>query len=486
MAQRTQTDVVIVGSRIAGGAAAIAFARQGRSVVVLDRAKFPSETLSTHGCMSGHTVEFARLGVLDRLLALDPPKLKWIQFGDQTRRVVKQRMPANGGYDFGVCIHRSEMDMAFVETAREAGADVRHRHAVTDLIYDDGRVAGVRYRDMESKEEGELRAKLVVGADGRASSVAEMVGADEPYRASRNGRSFVFWYMDDPRAGTDWHHSFTLWRFGEAHTLTVGMPRGRMIVNLMCPNEKVAEARKDPEAVWEWALEQNPPFAERVEGATNRDKPLSTDRLTSFYRRSSGPGWALCGDAGHFKDPYIGQGIRDASRFGRLLGEQAAARLDEPAELDAALARWECQRDRETLSTYHWGNRDSCVEPVSDRLFAETLRSFSDDPSAELSTMFCRLRNPEHVLSPGRKALWLGRALARPGAPRRELLDHAARELRIDRDIWLEKRLDQFRATRRSASERPDTSSPERAQKARPPASRTAENAPREPAPAPA
>ena len=109
--------------------------------------------------------------------------------------------PAPDGTDFGVCIPRDLQDICLVEAVREQGADVRERSTFSSLHWRAGRVAGVRYTD-EHGDEHDISATLVVGADGRRSSVAAQVGAWSPYRLSRNGRGLVFRYVDDPQAGT--------------------------------------------------------------------------------------------------------------------------------------------------------------------------------------------------------------------------------------------------------------------------------------------
>ena len=110
-----------------------------------------------------------------------------------------------------------------------------------------------------------------------------------------------------------------------------------MLVLFMGPAEEIPLFRKEPQLMWERMLAENPLVAERVGDAPNRTKLRSTGSVAAFYRRSSGPGWALAGDAGHFKDPVIGQGMRDAMRFGRLLGEAVAPVVDDPRGIDRAL-----------------------------------------------------------------------------------------------------------------------------------------------------
>src|SRR3954452_21676632 len=115
----------------------------------------------------------------------------------------------------------------------------------------------------------------------------------------------------------------------------------------MPPLERNCEFLEDREAEYDRSIALLPELRERLEGCTRATKVRGASDLPSYFRRSSGPGWALAGDAGHFKDPVTAQGIRDALRFGRVLGERVAPVLDSRADLDAAVAAWERECDRE-------------------------------------------------------------------------------------------------------------------------------------------
>ena len=246
----------------------------------------------------------------------------------QTARGVSRFEPVDG-IDFALCNPRPAFDLAMVETAREAGADVRERTSLVDVRWTGGRAIGVRVREQGGREY-DIDCALVIGADGRGSTTAAKVGAARPYRGSRNGRGLAFVYADDPQVGTVWRNRVIQLRARDTHTLVFPCPDDRMLVLFMGPAEEIPLFRKDPQGMWDRMLAENPIAAERVGDAPNRTKMRSTGSVSAFYRRSSGPGWALAGDAGHFKDPVIGQGMRDAMRFGRLLGEAVAPVVDDP------------------------------------------------------------------------------------------------------------------------------------------------------------
>jgi 2-polyprenyl-6-methoxyphenol hydroxylase-like FAD-dependent oxidoreductase len=447
-----EADVVIVGSRLAGTAAAVPLAREGRKVVVLDKSRFPSDQISTHVLVPSGVSELARMGALRHILALNPAKSRYLElFVGDVR--VRERFTPVDGIDYGVCVPRPEQDMCLVQACREAGGDVRERCSVDEVTWSEGRASGVRYRSGDDQHE--IRAKLVIGADGRRSRVAEQVGVWQPYRGSKNGRGFAFRYMDDPRVGTSDHATLGIYRKGSGTCLTLpSSPEGRLLMVWMVPAAEIAQFRADPDGMWAEKLTEDPLLAKRVEGATNMGRLRAADQLSSYYRASSGPGWALAGDAGHFKDPVVGQGQRDAMRHGRLLGEAAAVALDDPVVLDAALERWERQRDRDTLSTYHWGNRETRAAAPS-LLVREVFRTFEGDDSPNASDTFNRQRKVERIIGPLRLGRATVRALATRGADRREILAEVAAELPIEvavrRETWFER----FRYCGPSASEHP-------------------------------
>ena len=167
----------MVGARCAGSAAATALARSGREVVVVDRARFPSDTLSTHLIFAGGVAELEALGARERVEALGSPRLPHAHVAAAGFGVTTGSTPVDG-IDYALCVRRPGLDAALVDTARAAGAEVREGVRATELVREGARVVGVRVKDGDG--EHELRAPLVVGADGRGSTVARLIGVDRP------------------------------------------------------------------------------------------------------------------------------------------------------------------------------------------------------------------------------------------------------------------------------------------------------------------
>jgi menaquinone-9 beta-reductase len=451
-----RVDVVVVGARLAGCAVAAPLARAGRRVLVLDKMAFPSDQLSTHVLMPAGTSELAKLGALPRILALNPSQVRWIKVEAEGIACTERVRPAADGIDYGVCVPRNLQDAELVESAREQGVDVRERCAVLSLHRRAGRVVGLRYRAADGGE-NDVHATLVVGADGRRSTVAALVGAWTPYRVSRNGRGLVFRYIDDPRAGTVDAETYYQWRecdsFAFAFPTT---PAGRLLILLMGHRDEAGEARRDPEGYWQRKLAEHPGLAARVAGAPPGSKLRSTGNTPAFFRASSGPGWALAGDAGHFKDPVTGQGMRDAMFAGRTLAEEVLPVLDDAVAVDRATRSWEAARDRECLPAYHFANADTRVEHPSPVL-CELVRDAGRSTAADLSDLFGRARTPQQIAPPARLARALIAALSRAERPRSETLLRAASDVRTELGIIREGRANRFRSTRLIAgSEHPD------------------------------
>ena len=440
-----RADAVIVGARCAGSATAAMLARAGRRVIVIDQARFPSDTLSTHAMFPTGCAEFQRIGAWPRIRdEIRPARLDRVQItlGDGTE--ARERWEPVDGIDFGVSIPRNLLDVVLVENAREQGADVRERCTLLEVLWRGGRVIGVTYRDADG-ETRQILADLVVGADGRRSAVAAAVGAWRPFRASKNGRGLVFRYMDDPKAGGWESRTMWQWRDGDSLAFAFPNPNDRIICLFMGDAAEVGRARRDPDGYWADKLAQHPGCAERLAGATNPTKLRSTGDTGAYWRASSGPGWVLAGDASHFKDPVTGQGMGDALRMGRTLGEALAPVLGDHAETDRATRRWEHATARHCLHAYHFANLETVADDVSP-VFREFIRELGRDDEPALAHIFGRTRHTQEVITWPRMLRALGKAVVK-GPNRSRALRFGLDFARIQAQVRREIARDRFRET---------------------------------------
>ncbi len=415
---REHADVIVVGARCAGSPLAALLARRGIRVVVLERAGFPSDTFSSH-LFEADAISFVnRLGALERLRATGAPLVA----RTDTRvegLYLEMELPQQPG-DVGAIasVRRSLLDPILAEAAAQAGADVRTGARVTGLLEGDGRIAGVRF--VEDGIESELRARLVVGADGRHSTVARLVGA-RTYNVTPSQRLLFWAYFEGAEPGAE--PTFLSHRWGQRFILAIPSDSGLYQV-LMWP--ELAERERfqaDRDGAFVDHARACEPVAEALAGARRVGKTMGALRWDGFFRQASGAGWVLCGDAGHFKSPAPGRGIGDAFLQAERLAAAIASALDGSDDaLDGAMRGWGGWRDRE-FAEHYWLAYDLEEAGTVPAVLVEILGGLQREGKAGL---FFELLNhrarPSQVLTPARVLGASARLLARRGSPRRVLL----------------------------------------------------------------
>ncbi|MGZ4499001.1 MAG: NAD(P)/FAD-dependent oxidoreductase [Nocardioidaceae bacterium] len=337
-------DVIVVGARVAGSATALLLARAGLKVLVLDRARFPSDTLSTHQLQTPGGARLAAWGLLDRLTAASTPATRRVRFEIAGVRV-EGGFPATGGNDALHSPRRRVLDAMLVDAAREAGAEVREGVLVEDLVVEAGRVAGVRGRERRGADVREL-AGLVVGADGKHSLVARRVGA-QPVRSRPAATVAFYTYWDGVALDRGWVANGDRTAVGAWPTND-----GLVITYLAWPADRFAAYRKDPEAAVRSTLARAGELGERVLAGRRAEPVRGTNDVPNEIRRSHGPGWALAGDAGLVMDPITGQGMGHALRDAELLSTAVVAGLGGATALPRALEGYVRERDRQTRGMF--------------------------------------------------------------------------------------------------------------------------------------
>ncbi len=334
-------DVVIVGGRCAGSALATYLARSGAAVAVLE-----SDPLGTDQVISTHTIHPAgmdilgELGVGQAVLAKAPPA-RVIRF--QVEDAYADVEPPEGRYE--CCPRRFRLDSLLQEAAVEAGAEVHGRTRVTEILWNDGRVVGVRAQ--QNGKDVEFRGAVTVGADGRRSTVARLVGARE-YLGYDAPRAMYWAYWEPPPSWDSPAYPFdVLLRFRGPCRRVVFTTEDAQLLIATLPRVDVARRWKsDLEARYLEDLASDRDLEVLVSEGRRVSKIIGTVKERYYFRRSAGPGWALVGDAGHHKDPIIGWGISEAL----VQAKRLAAAIRSGG--NAALERYWRQRDVDALPRF--------------------------------------------------------------------------------------------------------------------------------------
>ena len=171
-------DVIVVGARCAGGPTSMLLARKGYKVLLVDRARFPSEIPHGHFIHRHGPRRLRDWGLLNRVIAAGCPPATTITMdtGDIClvgRDLVVDEVAAGYGP------RRAALDMVLVEAAVEAGVEFRDSFAIEEYIAEDNRLVGARGRDCLNGSWATEHAAITVGADGRSSLLARTVGAAE-------------------------------------------------------------------------------------------------------------------------------------------------------------------------------------------------------------------------------------------------------------------------------------------------------------------
>lgn len=365
-------DAIVVGARCAGAPTAMLLARKGYSVLLADRAAFPSDTLSTHMIHPPGVAALSRWGLLDRVIATGCPPVTTYSF-DFGPFTLTGSPPPHRGTGVGYGPRRRVLDAILVDAAAEAGAEVRERFNVDEVLIEDGTVAGIRGHESAGRAVTE-RARVVIGADGRSSHVAKAVAAPE-YRVKPPLQwGYYAYFADLPVSGFETYaRPWQGWG-------TIPTNDGLTVVVAGRARAEAHAFRADVEGTFMATFDAAPEFAERMRAARRVERFLGAS-VPNFFRRPYGPGWALIGDAGHTKDPITAQGISDAFQD----AEQCAGALDDVftgrRTFDEALSGYARARDARVAEMYEFTTQLATLAPPPDDT-ARLLAAASGDPEA--------------------------------------------------------------------------------------------------------
>ena len=347
-------DAIVVGARCAGSSTAMLLARKGYKVLVVDRASFPSDTVSTHLLHPPGVAALQRWGLLERLTATDCPSIDTYAFDFGPFTI--SGTPGTEEAPVAYAPRRTVLDKLLVDAASEAGAEVREGFTVTDVVVQDGRVSGVRGHTKHGQTLTE-HARVVVGADGRHSRVARGVGPEQYHQKPPLLCGYYSYWSDLPMHGRfeTWirpDRAFAAWPTNDGLTLVIGgWPYAELDAN-----------KGDIEGNYLKMLELAPAFADRVRAARREARFVGT-AVPNYFRKPFGPGWALVGDAGYNKDFVTAQGMHDAFRDAELCATALDESFSGTSSFDVALGRYQATRDSQVLPMYEFTTQLATLEP---------------------------------------------------------------------------------------------------------------------------
>jgi flavin-dependent dehydrogenase len=362
-------DAIVLGARCAGSPTAMLLARKGYRVLLVDKARFPSDIMSTHYIHQAGVARLKRWGLLERLRSSNCPPCPSITF-DVGPFALKGFPPPLEGVADGFCPRRPVLDKILFDAAVGAGVEVRERFIVEGMTEENGRVSGIRGRALDGGVASEL-AEIVIGADGAHSLVARSVKAQEYDTTPALACMYYSYWSGVPIDGVE--------LYIREKRFAGGFPTndGLACVFVYWTAQEFQAFRADVEGNFLRTLDAAPAFAERVRQGKREERFTGTVDLRNFFRKPHGPGWALVGDAGYHKDPCTGQGITDAFRDAELLAVAIDTGLSPGGNLDDSLASYESRRNDAARPMY----------------FATCQRATLAAPPPEIQELFGALRN---------------------------------------------------------------------------------------------
>ena len=354
MAMTNEYDVVVVGARCAGSPAAMLLARKGYKVLLVDRATFPSDTISTHLVHPPGVAALEKWGLLDRLLATGCPPIDTYAF-DMGEFVIAGS-PGVGGNAVSYGPRRTVLDKLLVDAAAEAGVEVRTGFTVDEVLVENGAVVGIRGQVKGGQPVVE-RARIVVGADGLHSLVARTVGPEQYHEKSPLEAGYYSYW-----SGLPMHGRFEAYDRGDRVWAAWPTNDALTLVIVCWPYAEFEANRSDVEAHYLKAFDRAPAFNERIRAA-KREERFFGAAVPNYFRKPFGPGWTLVGDAGYNKDFITAQGISDAFRDAELCANAIDESCSGSRDYDAAMSAYQSTRDQHVLPIYEFTSQFASLTP---------------------------------------------------------------------------------------------------------------------------
>jgi flavin-dependent dehydrogenase len=339
-------DVIIIGARVAGSVLATLLGQQGHRILILEKASFPSDALSTHFFRAPTFKVFERMHIFNQVLQTAPKLVN--SFNDFDGRVSSGPVEDSGNYNHYLCVRRITLDDILIKRVqRESTVELHEGAALGELIWDEEQVVGVCWQ--ESGHRFEAKARVVIGADGFYSQVAKQVKPLVEQSEPVNRAMYYAYYhglqsQEGPAAEFHLRGNHLVYVFPTDGDLT--------LVAETMPIAEFGEFRKNPEERLTAQLKVLPELAPRLRGAERFGPVRGAGNIPGYMRVPYGRGWVLVGDSETIQDPWSGRGIDHATTHAALLADSLHAWLTDEMGWEQAMKQYHAARNEFSLETF--------------------------------------------------------------------------------------------------------------------------------------
>ncbi len=350
-------DAIVIGARCGGAPTAMLLARKGYKALLVDRARFPKDIPHGHFIHRHGPRRLHQWGLLDRIVDTNCPLITSITRDDGGIALTGRDLIIDG-VALGYGPRRTVLDKVLVDAAVEAGAELWEEFTVEGFTTDGDRITGIRGRSRGSSAAISAQAAVTIGADGRNSLLARVVNPP-------------VYEMTPPL--TCWYFSY--WSGVPSDGLHMAVRRNKVLFSFPTNDglfalfagwaaDELPAVRADIEGQLMAAVSETPDLAERLRSGRREERFYGMADVPNFLRKPYGPGWALVGDAGCHKDPFLALGICDAFRDAELLADALDESLSGRRPYEQAMADYERQRNRATMPDYQQNLRQAQFKPL--------------------------------------------------------------------------------------------------------------------------
>jgi len=339
-------DAIIIGARVAGSVLATLLGNAGHHILVLDRAKFPSDSLSTHFFRWPALLAFQRLGVYDAVQKAAPHLEQMLN--DIDGQVIEEPVKGQAGLDYFMCLRRITLDWILVQRMEQVPTvEFIQGARLQELLWDDDHVIGATWQDENGNQTA--KAKVVVGADGFYSRVAKIVEPEvETFIPVQRAMYYTYFKKLKPLKTPTAEHYFRgnhlFYVFPTDNDLT--------LIALTVPISEFDEFRHDTQGSYVSALGSISSLAPRLQKAERAAPIKGAGNIPCYQRVPYGPGWTLVGDAAQIMDPWSGQGIDHASTHAAILSDALDEWLNERLSWEDAMEKYHRKKNEWSHKTY--------------------------------------------------------------------------------------------------------------------------------------